>query len=123
MKKRMVFILLLALSWFSYAQPLESKSIDWDNLEKSVNTIELNFNQLKIDNETLQIQLTDASTLITEQLNFIAQQQLQSESLKASLEKQEKSTKIWKNCFIVSTTIAIVTTATTVVLIKLYNDK
>src|SRR5574344_228614 len=123
MKKRMAFILLLALSWFSYARPLDFKPINWGNLEQSVNNIELNFNQLKIDNEILQTQLIDASTLLNEQIAFTAQQQLLLESLKSSLEKQEKSTKIWKNCFIVSTTIAIVTTATTVVLIKLYNDR
>ena len=119
----MVFILLLALSWFSYAQELDFKPINWDNLEKNVNDIELNFNQLKIDNETLQIQLTDASTLLKEQINYTAQQQLRSENLEIRLEKQEKYTKIWKNCFIISTTIAVVTTVTTVVMIKLYNDK
>lgn len=119
----MLFILLLLLSWYSYAQPLDSKAIDWDNLEKNVNDIELNFNQLKIDNESLQIQLIDASTLLEEQMKYTAQQQLRSENLEIRLEKQEKSTKIWKNCFIISTTIAVVTTITTVVMIKLYNEK
>lgn len=120
----MVFILLLLLlSWYSYTQPLDSKTINWDNLEKNVNDIELNFNQLKIDNESLQIQLIDASTLLKEQIKSTAQQQLRSENLEIRLEKQEKSTKIWKNCFIVSTTIAVVTTITTVVMIKLYNEK
>ena len=120
----MLFILLLLLySWYSYTQSLDSKTINWDNLEKNVNDIELNFNQLKIDNESLQIQLIDASTLLKEQIEYTAQQQLRSENLEIRLEKQEKSTKIWKNCFIVSTTIAVVTTITTVVMIKLYNEK
>lgn len=119
----MLFILLLLLSWYSYTQPLDFKTINWDNLEKNVNDIELNFNQLKIDNKSLQIQLIDASTLLEEQIKSTAQQQLRSKNLEIRLEKQEKSTKIWKNCFIVSTTVAVVTTITTVVMIKLYNDK
>ena len=119
----MLFILLILLSWYSYSQPLDSKNINWDNLEKNVNDIELNFNQLKIDNESLQIQLIDASTLLKEQIEYTAQQQLRSENLEIRLEKQEKSTKIWKNCFMISTTIAVVTTITTVVMIKLYSEK
>lgn len=96
--KRLVilFMALLQLSSLCWSQELVFNLIDWAAIENNVNSIELNLNELKINNEDLQKQLQIAMEELLEQEKYSANQQLQYQTLENSYNSLKKTTNIWK---------------------------
>lgn len=108
LRKFFIVVLLLTSLFQLSAEP--SFHVDWDKLDNNLNTIELNLNQLQIDNQNLQTQLINAGNQLSEQIKYSANQQIQYKILEDNYEKLEKTTRIWKVCFLTATTVCVVET-------------
>lgn len=110
-KKRLILLCLFCWCCFSaQSQDLVFRNIDWKSLDDNLNTIELNLNQLKTENNSLQTQLTNAGNLLNDQIKYSANQQIQYKTLEDNYEKLEKTTRIWKVCFLTATTVCVIET-------------
>lgn len=109
LRKLFIIVLLFTLLDQLFADPCFT--VDWSSIEHNLNTIELNLKELQTNNSYLQLQLTDAGNLLSEQKNYLAAQSIQLENLESSLKKSERTTRIWKYSFLTVTTICIVETA------------
>lgn len=116
LRKLFIMVLLFTLSFRSYADTCFT--VDWSSIDNNLNTIEFNLKSLQTENNSLQLQLTDAGNLLNEQKKFSAAQSIQLASLETNLAKSEKTTRIWKYCFWTATTICIAEAATTIILLR-----
>lgn len=107
--RKLLIVLLLLLSVSAYSEPV-FHDINWDNVDQSLNTIELNFQMLKIENNNLQTQLTNVGGLLLEREKYSAAQSIQLETLESNYAKLEKTTKLWKIgcCSFMITTISTI---------------
>ena len=111
-KKRLI-ILLCLFCWCclsAQSQDLVFNHIDWKSLDDNLNTIESNFQALKTENNNLQIQLINAVNLRNDQIKYSANQQIQYKILEDNYKKLEKTTRIWRVCFLTATTVCIIET-------------
>ena len=92
-----VFCLLLLLAFPSHA---ESFTIDWSQLENSLNQLEWNFQQLQIDNLKLQKYSDEMTKYSTNLL-------LQYQESEAKLQSSETIMRRWRTYSLVITTVAI----------------
>ena len=107
--RKLLTILLLLVS-FSASSEIAFKKIEWESIDNNLNTIELNLKQLQTENNSLQLQLTNVSTMLQEQVKYSANQSLQLENLESKYKQLEKTTKLWKiGCCSFMTTTAIAT--------------
>lgn len=108
LRKLFIIVLLFTLCFRLSAEPCFK--VDWDKLDNNLNTIELNFQQLKTENSNLQILLTNAGNQLSEQIKYSANQQIQYKILEDNYKRLEKITKIWKVCFLTATTVCVIET-------------
>lgn len=117
-KKRLMILSFLFYLCCSlvHSQDLVFNHIDWNALDQNLNTIELNFQMLKTENDNLQTQLMNAGNLLSEQEKYSANQSILLAESENKYAKLKKTTRLWKiGCCsfmitTISTTIALIMT-------------
>ena len=100
MKRALCFMFLLLSFHFSLSSQA-FKPVDFNPIYNNLNTIELNFQQLMIDNQTLQ-------KLLEEQEKFSAQQQIQLQSYESRYKKLKIVTISCGSIAVLSTGILLI---------------
>lgn len=99
-----LFMAVLLLSHFVFAQDIAFKHIDWEKLDVNLTQLEMNLNLLKTDNQRLQ-------NLLTEQETYSANQSIRYQNLEIKYQKLEKYTKKWRTTSLALIVIVVAETA------------
>jgi len=121
------FALFLVLPLHSQSQS-QSISQSLDEQILNLSNFQIDYLNQSEDLLTLQLklQLAESQSQNAENLLNESQKQLEqatelSQTLSIALNESETKCRLWKNAFLISTTVAIITTGTTAVLIYLLN--
>ena len=97
----LVLLLSLSLCQGGYSEP--SFAVDWDRLNGNLDSLEMNWNLLTSDMETLQ-------RLLREQETRSAADQVRLANLERSLERSERRMRLWRICCIAAGVCAVTST-------------
>lgn len=106
------FLFFLVLPLHSQSQS-QSTSQALDKTISELENFQLDFQKLQEDLLKQSLQLLLLENQVTESQRQQTEATKLSQELSIALDKSETKCKLWKNAFIISTTIAVITTATT----------
>ena len=113
-----VFFLGLPLHSQSQSQSL-SQALDEQILNLS--NFQIDFQKMTEDLLQCRISLVNVESQLKESLKSQKEAMELSQELSKALDKSEMKSRLWKNAFIISTTVAVITTGTTIVLLCCLN--